>query len=162
MNDWHPFRLWKSFMKPNRLRRCPKICDFALTVSLAAVSIPLAHSSTMFNLLYSVRCSECQRDRLITQTNPVTINPKHFPPLVTIVRDNDVLQCFLLFCGFKMAFRERNSHSDAMSSGHSGSFNLRNTQTHMDMYDCYLNITLLLWLDFIAVIFNEFAENYAF
>lgn len=100
------------FMKPNRLRRCLKIHDFALIVSLAAVSIPLEHS-TMLNLLYSVRCSECQRDRLITQTNPVTINPKHFPPLVTVVRDNDVLQCFLLFCGFKMPFRERNSHSDA-------------------------------------------------
>lgn len=49
-----------------------------------------------------------------------------------------------------------------MSSGQSGSFNLSNTQTHMDMYDCYSNIKSLLQLDFIAVIFNEFAENYAF
>ncbi len=44
-----------------------------------------------------------------------------------------------------------------MSSGQSGSFNLRNTQTHMDS-----NIKSLLQLDFIAAIFNEFAENYAF
>lgn len=49
-----------------------------------------------------------------------------------------------------------------MRSGQSGSFNLRITRTHMDMYDCYSNITLLLQLDFIAAIFYELAENDAF
>lgn len=42
MNDWRAFGLWKSFMEPNRIRRCQKkkkkILAFALTTSLAAVS----------------------------------------------------------------------------------------------------------------------------
>lgn len=120
----------KIFHETKSASQMSKIRDFVRTVSLAAVSIPPAHS-TMFNLLYSVRCSECQRDRLITQTNPVTINPKHFPPLVTVVRDNDVLQCFLLFCGFKCHLEKEIVIQTPMSSGQSGCFNLCNTHGYV-------------------------------